>query len=288
MPSPVPGRDWRTLDSTKVSINDRRDHVLSGTLNGSIDDNYLIVKNGQKFAQSGDVLPSLSQAPVGTGLAAPIVVSNTGDVYWGPRFNDANDESFARNYEPIVKRGQVLPEGMLVESIPAAANGFAVSPNGRFFVGRVELQGIGSAVVCADFGLVLELPGCAGNAGTLELESGMALVGGRFSLALDHAQVAGAIPALTFSTRAASESSECGLPTPFGEVLLSPPSIRKTLKKCITTHNRTLKPELARHNTIIAAACVTRTLMEIGSSWRISSRCRYVLRPPAEQPVTSS
>jgi len=228
-PAPVPGRNWKVLNFTKLSLNDRGDYAFSGTLDGDETSDYLIEHDGRKLVQSGDVIPALSADPLDTGGAAPLVLANTGDVYWSARFRDSEDQCFARNLEPVVKRGQVLPDGSVVSEITAAEHGFAVSPGGRFFLGRVELQDVGPAVLFADFGLVLELPGCAGSPASLRLVDGKALAGGSFTLALDGAQVSGAIPALSFGTRLARPDSECGLMTPFGELLLSPADVRRTL-----------------------------------------------------------
>jgi hypothetical protein len=222
-PSSV-GTPWATLALTKVAINNRGDYIVTGALNGQV---YLIEKNGQKFAQAGDVIPSLSAASLANGTLAPLYLAGNGDVIWQARFNGANDDCFARNYEPFIKRNQTLIGGQLVTAVIGDENSFGISKEGRFFAGRVQVQPTRNMVAFVDFGLVLEDPGCGTNVATLKHDSGRALVGGQFKLALDDGQVTGALPLLIFATQRAT--APCGIPTQYGEFLLSPPHIATTL-----------------------------------------------------------
>src|SRR5262245_25046326 len=63
---------------SRVGINDLGEYVLTG--NTDPFNGYLIVKNGQKFVEEGDVLPILGA--VGGGSSAPLFLANSGDVYW--------------------------------------------------------------------------------------------------------------------------------------------------------------------------------------------------------------
>jgi hypothetical protein len=209
------------LTLSRVALNDRGDYLISGVVGATNDpDGYLIVKNGQKFAQATDVIPSISDAPLGNGSQAPMYIANNGDVFWHAR---TSNDAFVRNYEPIVQVGVTTVDGNLVTAVSASENSFAISPNGRFFVCNVQLQSIGTAVLFADFGLVLEIPGCAGNLGKLTHKSGNALVGSEFQLAMDNGQVPGAASTLFFSRNALQSSPGCGVVIqPYGELLLAP------------------------------------------------------------------
>lgn len=219
-PSPV-GANWRVLTLARVAINNSGEYVIAGSVGNASDlDGYLIVKNGQKFARSNEVLPEVGT--VGNGTQAPLYIANTGDVYWHVR--GSNGDAFMRNLEVIVQSGRTVVENRLVTTVNGALNAFATSSNGRFFVGNVQLQTIGQAAVFADFGLVLELPGCRGNLGELSLASGMALVGGEFQLAMDEGQAPGAAATLFFSKRAFQSPAGCGVNLEgFGELFLAPP-----------------------------------------------------------------
>jgi hypothetical protein len=92
---------------------------------------------------------------------------------------------------------------------------------------------VGTAVLFVDFGLVLELPGCRGNAGKLTHTAGKALLDNEFELAMDDGQAPGAVTTLYFAKSAFQTSEGCGvLVRPFGEIMLAPP----------TAGSRTLTP----------------------------------------------
>ncbi|NOT29970.1 MAG: hypothetical protein HOP15_05925 [Planctomycetes bacterium] len=223
-PSPIPGRTWKTLNVARVALNDHGDFVLSGILNAAPSTAYLIEKNGQKFAQQGDVIPALSPLPITGSNAAPIFLTNNGDVFWRTSVSDGTtvtDDAILRNFEPIVVRNRTVVNGRLVTKVEAVDSCFAVSPNGRFLVASVELALLGDALLFVDFGLVLELPGCFANPGKLGLSSGAARVGEHMEFFMDDGHVAGARPRINFSTRQRIPGSECGVVGPFGETMIS-------------------------------------------------------------------
>ena len=224
-PSPVAGRTWRTAGGLtnfpRLSLNDAGEHLFSGTLEGSTGA-YLIVKNGQKFAQSGDVYPSFSPSPLINGTAAPLILTDGGDVFWRADSALGSDDAFLRNFTPILQANRTVFNGDLVINLEPTDNAFSVSPKGRYFAGRVDLQLGGEAVLFVDFGLALPLRGCAGNPGSLAVTDGFPLPGGTVEFAMDGGQAAGALPTLTFSSREPTPFSECGLLLSFGELLISP------------------------------------------------------------------
>lgn len=219
-PSSV-GKPWRVLTLSRVAINDRGDYVVTGSVGQANDpDGFLIEKNGQKFAQSDDILEGITR--LGNGTQAPLYIANTGDVFWHAR--GSTGDAFMRNYSPIVHAGRTIVGGNLVTSLSGSENAFSISPNGRFFAANVELQTVGTAALFMDFGLILELPGCSGNPGKLRRVSGSALLGGEFQLSMDQGQVAGALTSLFFSSRALQSPAGCGVNIPpYGELMIAPP-----------------------------------------------------------------
>jgi hypothetical protein len=219
--SPV-GRNWTSLQLTKVGINDRREYVLTGTIQSTEQNDptvFLIIKNGEKFAQSNDIIPTISPSPIGKGSTAPIWISNAGDVFW--RCAAGSEDAFCRNYEPIIQRNRTTINGNLVISVIADDHSFAISPEGRFLIGRVELQSVGASILFADFGLIQELPGCANNPGRLSRLSGEARLGNTFTLGLDDGPTPGALSFISFSRQPARANSSCGIATVYGELLIS-------------------------------------------------------------------
>jgi hypothetical protein len=217
------GKPWRVLSLSRVALNDRGDYVISGAVGQAGDlDGYLIEKNGQKFVQQGDVLPDI--LTVGAGSNPPIYLANTGDVFWHAR--GSGGDAFMRNDKTIVQAGRTVIGGNLVTSVNGAENAFSISRNGRFWIGNVELQSVGSTALFVDFGLVLEVPGCSANPGKLSYVSGKALVGKEFQLAMDEGQAAGASASLFLSSRPLLSPAGCGVNLPpYGELMLAPPLI---------------------------------------------------------------
>ena len=215
------GKLWKAsgaFNLSRVGINDRGEYVLSGGVDPN--NGFLIVKNGEKFAEEGDVLPDIGV--LGGGTTPALLIANTGDVFWHNR--TSTGDAFLRNFEIIVQGGRTIIENRLVTALNAAENAFAISSDGRFFVANLTLQTVGQTAVFVDFGLVLELPGCHDNPGKLRHAGGNALLGKSFQLELDEAQAPGASAALFFSRRAFQSPAGCGvLLDAYGELMLAPP-----------------------------------------------------------------
>ena len=172
--------------------------------------------------REGDTFPAISPFQVIRFDAAPVFIANSGDVFWYSLFNnpDSNaNQAYFRNQEVIVQEGQLI-EGNVVTSIRSNANAFHASPGGRFWIGEVALQRVGEALLFADFGLVVPVPGCFGNAGSLTNLAGMAITGGSLTLGMDDAQAIGVTPVIYLSTSPAILGSDCGINTSLGEVLI--------------------------------------------------------------------
>lgn len=223
-PSPIPGRLWRPsgglTNQPRLWLNNKGEYLFVGALEGT-GGTYLIVKNGEKFAQSGDVYPSFSTGTLINGTAAPVMLTDNGDVFWRADSSLNTDDAFLRNFTPIIQANSTVFNGVLVTAVEQTDNAFSVSPNGRFFAGRVDLQIGGEAALFVDFGLIEEIPGCAGNEPTLAVTDGLALPGDSMTFAMDLGQTVGALPILIFSSRQSIPGSPCGVPTAYGELLIS-------------------------------------------------------------------
>lgn len=225
--SPIPGRNYSALSLSRVSLNDFGQHAFTAGLVGDVD-NLCIIEDGQKFVQSGDVLPFLA-APLARLTQAPVQLANSGDLFWYASDTLGGSAAFVRNMDVIVQENVTTIGGSLVVAVEGDSDAFDTSPDGRFWIGRVELQGIGDAIVTADFGLVVPVPGCAGNTAELVKTDGDARVGQRLTLGLDRAQSFGAQSALLIGTSAARPGSPCGLATAGGELLIAPTSLLTAL-----------------------------------------------------------
>lgn len=224
-PSVLNNRNWRNNGFSLVfrcGINDFGETIFVGSAeadgNNSI---YCVVKNGELWVREGNVLPEFSTRPLGKGSASPLIIANTGDVYWFVQ-DDGNGKAFMRNFTPIVNEGITRIDGNLVTGVALQADSFDASDDGRFWIGRVTTQVVGEQIVFADFGLVLPVPGCQGNPGKLSLIDGKALAGDHLVLGMDNGQDVGVTPILQLSTQPRLQGSDCGVMTQYGEMLISP------------------------------------------------------------------
>ena len=217
------GAVWRSFALTKTTINERGEYAFTGAIGDTASpDSYLVVKNGAKFAQSTDFIPSLN-SQLGNGTNAPIYIGNNGDLFWHARSLTSGGDAFMRNMDPIVRAGETLIDGQLVTAINGAENSFAISPSGRFWAANLTLQSSGQSIAFADFGLMLEIPACF-NRGKLEPAGGSARVGKSFQLSMDKGQAPGALPAVFFSRNSNLTPSGCGVVVPpYGEFMVRPP-----------------------------------------------------------------
>lgn len=229
-PSPSPGRNYRQLGSLGVSLNDVGEHAFGALLDGDLGTDACIIENGRVFVQEGDRLPAFGMRPLDLRFQAPLYLAKSGDLFWGGRSAGTQDEAFLRNDQVIVQRNKTRVGRSLVTRVDLVPEGFHVSPDGRYFLGRVELEG-SDAVVFVDFGLVAPIDcGGTGNLGSLRKSGGDARVGSRLSLELDQAQAPGALATLVVATRPSRRSSpECGLPVPGGTLLYDPTSVITTI-----------------------------------------------------------
>ena len=119
----------------------------------------------------GDTLPAIAPDVIlNFGAAPPYYYTNSGDLFWSCTTNAAasQDQYYFRNKQIIVREGGKIGSGETVKALWAAAYAYDVSPNGRFFLGKVTLDSGGDALFLADFGAIVPTPGCSGNPGTMK------------------------------------------------------------------------------------------------------------------------
>ncbi|MEP0845761.1 MAG: PEP-CTERM sorting domain-containing protein [Phycisphaerae bacterium] len=136
-PSPVAGRNWSGLSSPELDINNSGEYVFSGTLDGDTNSNLLIVKNGAKFVQEGDSLPSIGAFTFTSFGSGPIEIDDSGNVLWYGDWNDADtnvDEGLFWNDVLIVQEGVTTIGGVLVDTLRGVEDGYHMSDNGRYVI----------------------------------------------------------------------------------------------------------------------------------------------------------
>lgn len=81
-PSPLAGRNWNSVTSPEMAMNNQGDWVVSAGITGAAADNQLIVVNNVKLVQEGDSLASAGGFNVVSFGTGPVELSDNGDVVW--------------------------------------------------------------------------------------------------------------------------------------------------------------------------------------------------------------
>jgi hypothetical protein len=143
--SPVAGRNWSSLASTVVDVNDSGGYVYTGSLDGDAASNVIIIKNGAKFRQEGDTLPAIGGTFTFTSFGTgPVQIDNAGNVVWFGDWNDPNldiDTGLFYNDQLLVQEGVTTIDGVIVDTIASGQDAFQLSDNGAFLIFEATLVG---------------------------------------------------------------------------------------------------------------------------------------------------
>lgn len=175
--SPVKGRNWLSLSIGVVDLNNSGDHAFRGRLAGDTASDYIIVKNGAKLVQEGDVLPDTSGAPLTTlSSSGPVRLSDDGELIWRGVWVDPKLGSVVglfKDLSLLVQVGVMTEEGFLFEAIIAGQDGISFSDNGRYMAFEADLPGGLNGAFLIDFGATcpwdLDGSGSVGTSDLLEL-----------------------------------------------------------------------------------------------------------------------
>src|SRR5690606_12669669 len=81
-PSPVSGRNWRSLGSAVVALNDAGQWAMRAQLDGDTSSGIVIVRGSDIIAQEGALVPGGGGDPFTSFGTGPIGIDNSGAVYW--------------------------------------------------------------------------------------------------------------------------------------------------------------------------------------------------------------
>ncbi len=222
-PSPIQDRNWTSLLNPGVALNDHGEYVFLGTMDGDSTTDKMLVKNGEKFAQEGDVLSALPPWQILSFHNAPVFLSNAGDVFWFCQINHADreqDTAILKNDEIIVREGITFIDGHYVDILWLFGESFSISPNGRYLVFRARLDDDRDGAFLIDFGAVLPMSECTGNEGTLDHVAGSPFLGETLEFRMGGGQAIGVLPVFMLSTDPVVGWPPCGLPIAAGELLI--------------------------------------------------------------------
>lgn len=178
--SPVKGRTWLTLTSSRLDLSDTGHYVHTGTLSGDTTSDLLLVRDGVKFRQEGDPVPGL---PAGgftfTGFGSgPLEVSDAGEVLWYGDWNDADttiDEGLFLDDTLLVQEGVTTIDGVVVDILRGIEDGYHMSSNGRYIIFEAVLVGGTEGAFLIDRGSNCPWD-CADGNGTVDTVDFLALL----------------------------------------------------------------------------------------------------------------
>jgi hypothetical protein len=143
-PSPVLARDWSSLSSPELDLNNSGEHVYSGSLTGDTASNLLIVKNGAKFRQEGDNPPGIGGFTLTSFGTGPLEISDGGSVVWYGDWNDPNtdvDTGLFLDDQLLVQEGVTQIGGQTVDTLRGIEDGYHMSPDGSYIIFEAVLVG---------------------------------------------------------------------------------------------------------------------------------------------------
>lgn len=219
-PSPIPGRDWSSLNVASVALNDSNDVAWEGRITGSSADNYLLVKNGAVVAQRGDAVPGLPGPTLLDFNNLPLFLSDSGELLWcGVWIGGGLDFGLFIDDKPLVLTGVTQIDGATVVELDPYFTGYAMSDNGRYVIFGADLDDGRSGVFRIDrWGNAEPIASCNGNLATLTAPDGGPQLGENLNLRFDTAETPLAIAFLGLSP---AVFSPCGTDLPgIGEVLI--------------------------------------------------------------------
>ncbi len=175
-PSPISGRNWSSLSSPELSINNDGDWVFSASLDGDAATNLLIDKStrGGIHAQEGDSLPAFSPFLLTSFGSGPVLIADRGevgdddpDVLWFADWNadTAIDTGLFLNDKLLLQEGVDMIGGTIIDDVRGIGSGYAMSDDGRYIVVEVNLVGSVDAAVLIDRGPWRSTGGSLGGAG---------------------------------------------------------------------------------------------------------------------------
>ncbi|MGE0480060.1 MAG: hypothetical protein AB7Q17_06265 [Phycisphaerae bacterium] len=148
-PSPVDARTYANIGtSTKVAINDAGDVVFKASLAGDLATDTILIRNGQKFMQEGDLAPQVGGETLTGFGTGPVWINDLGVVWYGAWTGaTANNHGLFLNDQLLIRRGVTTIDGFNVTTVAGSvngsggiSNGFETSPNGRYIILRAVIE----------------------------------------------------------------------------------------------------------------------------------------------------
>jgi hypothetical protein len=233
-PAPIAGRNWSSLASTEVDLNNANGWVLSASMDGDTATNLLVEKTGSKLVQEGDSLSGMNGFKLTSFGSGPVWIGDNGYTLWYGDWDDPDlniDTGLFVNGHLIVQEGVTTIGGLAIDNLRGIQDGYALSDDGRWVAFEGELVGgiqglflidLGGAWVNLDGGLS-QIDPVSGEPGeTISLlGTGPLTPGSPVGMHLANAP-AGAFPALVVGLNALNAPFKGGTLVPDLDLLIYP------------------------------------------------------------------
>lgn len=136
-PSPVVGRDWSSLASAELDLDNSGGWILSASLSGDAATNLLIAVNGEKHIQEGDTLPGIAPFTLTSFGTGPVHLADNGTTLWFGDWNDpdtSRDTGLFLNDQLVVQEGVTIVDGSVVMTLRGIQDGYDLSDDGTWMM----------------------------------------------------------------------------------------------------------------------------------------------------------
>ena len=230
-PSPIAGRNWSSLASPEVTLNNSGSYMYSGSLDGDSTTNTILIKDGAKFMQEGDQVPGMPAFTFTSFGSGPLDLADNGDVLWYGDWNDVDtdvDTGLFLNDELLVQEGVTTVGGVPIDTLRGVQDGYFISDDGRFIIFEAILDdGNEGAFLLTRKGEITSIPGCSTDGSTLAHVGGTPSLGGSLDLQLFSPSTFTGARFLAVAGVNVLDGSGCGVDIPgVGEILIgfTPPN----------------------------------------------------------------
>ncbi|MDF1800240.1 MAG: hypothetical protein P1V81_13755 [Planctomycetota bacterium] len=226
-PSPVAGRDWKSLLGVGVALNNAGDHAYLGILDGDNLSDSAIIRNGVKFLQEGDPVPGFPGEVINPTIGSSVQLTEAGQLLWhgrwGPQLQPNAEGALFIDQELVVQEGVSMVGGLAITEIfTVGTAGFKLESNGRAVLFRAELaDGRRGAFLATRPGQVVQVDGCSTDGSSLKHAGGKPLLGGSLDLSYFSPSTKTGARFLGMSSSSIVDPLGCGLFLPdIGEILI--------------------------------------------------------------------
>lgn len=227
-PSPVAGRNWKTLWGVNVTLNNAGDHAYLGILDGDALSDSAIIRNGVKFIQQGDPVPGFPGEEIDPTIGSSVLLTEAGQLlwhgHWGSQPLPNSEGALFLDHELVVREGVSMVGGVTIAEVFATGSStYELESDGRAVLFRAELaDGRRGAFLATRPSEIVQVDGCSSDGSSLKHAGGKPLLGGSLDLGYFSPSTKPGARFLGMSSSSIVDPLGCGLFLPgIGEILVN-------------------------------------------------------------------